>query len=398
MEFTKWRGNLGKMNDLSLTNWDQVEESGLINIVAQAIGNKLVDSNNHEFINMVSCDYLGISNLKSVTSDFQKEILKGNPVNLSISSVRIQSKLLEEVEKGLETLFDANCLVTLSASEASSALLPLLASGYFHEGSKPVVVFDKMAHFSLKYIAPICMNETITLEVNKDDIDTLEAICKEYENVVYITDSVYSLGGTSPLEKLKVLQDKYNLYICYDEAHSISIFGENGEGLIRPKYDKLPRNTFILASFNKAFGAAGGAIIMSRDFDKNRVRALGGPMGWSQCISDPVLASIKAALKVHLSGEVKQLQDVLKSKLKIFDNAIETHQSGSIAPIRIIELENFKITLKTAQDLYRKGFYLAPIFFPIVARGKFGLRVMLRSDITNEQLIILINELKKVMK
>ena len=43
-----------------------------------------------------------------------------------------------------------------------------------------------MSHFSLKYIAPICVNETLTLEIDKDDIETLEAICIEKCREIWI--------------------------------------------------------------------------------------------------------------------------------------------------------------------------------------------------------------------
>ncbi len=390
-----WKGNLGKMIQFSKKNWALMHDSSLIYLTAKAKGRKLVEGE-HEFINMVSCDYLGISSLAVVNNEIRRILDEDMPVNLSVSSVRIQSSLLKDVESRFENLYDIKCLISLSASEASSALLPLLASGYFHDFDKPVMVFDKQAHFSLKYIAPICMNETLTLEIDKDNMQALEIICRENENVVYVTDSVYSLGGESAIDAIIELQKKYNLYVVFDEAHSTSIYGDHGEGLIRPKYKEFPKETFIISSFNKAFGAAGGAIFMSKEYNKHEIKTLAGPLGWSQCISNPVLAAIKGALTVHESGYVRELQAELRKKLQLFDEKIKTKQSGSLAPIRIIPTKSLEDTKNKAKFLFENGYYLAPVYFPIVPKDTYGMRVMLRADLQIQEidkLILLLGEI-----
>jgi 7-keto-8-aminopelargonate synthetase-like enzyme len=42
--------------------------------------------------------------------------------------------------------------------------------------------------------------------------------------------------------------------------------------------------------------------------------------------------------------------------------------------------------IEAGRRVYTAGFYVSPVFFPIVARGTAGLRVMLRAGQTEEQI------------
>lgn len=126
MSFNMWKGNLGKMNALAMENWEQIDQANLINIVAESKGKYLIDDQGHQFINMVSCDYLGISNIPDVNAEIKKVIENGNLVNLSVSSVRIQSKLLKEVEEGLGLISYIFSIVIKSHSIESAYLILFL--------------------------------------------------------------------------------------------------------------------------------------------------------------------------------------------------------------------------------------------------------------------------------
>jgi 7-keto-8-aminopelargonate synthetase-like enzyme len=41
--------------------------------------------------------------------------------------------------------------------------------------------------------------------------------------------------------------------------------------------------------------------------------------------------------------------------------------------------------VKLSKELYQRGYYCSAVFFPIVARGEAGVRLMLRADMELEQ-------------
>ncbi|HBL27689.1 MAG TPA: 2-amino-3-ketobutyrate CoA ligase, partial [Acidobacteria bacterium] len=82
---------------------------------------------------------------------------------------------------------------------------------------------------------------------------------KKYPRVAYVADGAYSLGGTAPVEGLLELQDRYGLFLFFDDSHSLSVTGAMGEGYARSLMpDQLNPLTTIVASLGKAFGGSGG--------------------------------------------------------------------------------------------------------------------------------------------
>ena len=79
------------------------------------------------------------------------------------------------------------------------------------------------------------------------------------------------------------------------------------------------------------------------------------------------------------------LQGRLRSNIALFDSLLATEQSGSTYPIRVVPMTD-ETVVEAAQRVFAAGFYTSPVFFPIVARGTAGLRVMLRAGQTEEQI------------
>jgi 7-keto-8-aminopelargonate synthetase-like enzyme len=88
-----------------------------------------------------------------------------------------------------------------------------------------------------------------------------------------------------------------------------------------------------------------------------------------------------ASAMLHMSPELNLRQKQLQNNIKIFDDLIQTEQHGTKFPIRLVSTSHEQAT-SIGQKLFNEGFYVSPVFFPIVAQGKAGLRVMLRSSLS----------------
>lgn len=383
--------NLKKMIELSDNTWKKVVKSGLCNIrVKYTDTNKVKTNEGHHFLNMCSCSYLGLDRNKNIINGAIKAITNEKTILLPTSRGRTGLQLIDEAENSLEQIFKCKARITISCSAASSGMLPLLASGFLTEGETPIMVFDKHAHFSMAHMKPSCANETKVLTCNHNDMDFMEQTCKENKKnkIVYVADGAYSMGGVAPIRELKELQDKYGLYLYFDDSHSISAFGERGRGYVLEKMKGINSRTIIVSSLGKGFGVSGGLILTAPEATYERyINYYAGPQIWSQTLSVPSLGGIIESAKIHLNGELPKLQEKLNNNIKFFDSMFSSKDAGRQLPIRILECKNADEAIEFSQKLFKQGYYSSAVFFPIVAKGRGGIRVMIRADMCKADLL-----------
>ena len=379
--------NLQKMVKTAEPCWDTLLEYGLSEITTEYRDGKYYNENGLSFINMVSCSYLGLEQHPLIDNEMIKAIRDPRNLKISTSRLRIKSRLIDEVEQELSDYFQAQTLVAPSCAALSEGILPMLAAGILTDDIKPVMVFDRFCHFSMNIVKPICADETKVIVAPHNDIEFLEEICKNCECVAYIADGAYSMGGHTPLAELLALQEKYNLFLYFDDSHSLTAYGKKGYGYIRGQLDSLNSKTLIVYSLNKSFGVSGGmALFAYSDKTLQQIQRYGGPIAWSQPLSAPALGGIKGALAIHRSSELELRQERLQQNLKFFDQNIHTRQAGNPLPIRLIDIGNEQTALKIAANLFENGFYVSAVFFPIVPKNEAGLRLMLNSEINQSDL------------
>ncbi|QUJ68046.1 aminotransferase class I/II-fold pyridoxal phosphate-dependent enzyme [Photobacterium sp. GJ3] len=381
--------NLKKMIELAEEAWSAASSNGLTHIRTRYTeGSQLVTETGHEFINMCSCSYLGLDKHPDIIQGAIDALTKEKVMILPTSRTRIGLSLLDETETDLSRLFQAEAIVTLSCAAASSGMLPLIASGALSQQEKPLMIFDRYAHFSMNHLKSGCGDETDILTCPHNDLAWIETELKKANGrpVFYIADGAYSMGGYTPIEALKALQEKYGLYLYFDDSHSISMYGNQGVGFVRSSYDTLHPRTIIVASLGKAFGATGGLVLLGDPKMRRAIEIYGGPLGWSQTANVPALGAIRASVRIHESDELVTLQRQLAGIMNTFDELIPTENALNNLPIRVVDLNDAERAIEASAEIYRRGFYTSAVFFPIVARGRAGLRVMGRADLAHEDI------------
>jgi 7-keto-8-aminopelargonate synthetase-like enzyme len=373
--------NIQKSIAIGNPSWESACESQLTDLLVEHIGNaRLRDQNGHEFINMCSCSYLGLDVHPRIVQAAADFVLRARTVNLPTSRIRIRLGMLDEAEEALSSHFRCEALTALSCSAASVAVLPLLAAGVFSGGERPLMIFDKHCHFSMNQMKPNCGDETTVVSCNHNDIDFIEDACKKNKAVAYVAEGAYSMGGQAPVRELIRLQEQYGLYLYFDDAHSLSVYGERGEGYVRSFMPELHERTIIVCSLAKAFGSNGGVIFLGPKKQKELVKRFGGPMSYSQYINPATIGATIASVEVHRSPEFRELQQRFNDNIKLFDEILPTAASGNGLPIRLVVLHDAELAIQCSELLFKEGFYSSAVFFPIVARNQAGLRVMVRSD------------------
>ncbi|OLF09929.1 8-amino-7-oxononanoate synthase family protein [Actinophytocola xanthii] len=376
-----------KMIQMSDPVWQAAADHGLIGIRVDAESNNrlVVRETGHEFANMCSCAYLGLNHHPAVIEGAVRALRDAGTTWLVTSTTRIRHNLLAQLEEELADLFGTPVLPGTSCSAVTAGILPLVASGHLAPGGPRVMVFDRHCHFCMNYVKPICAEESLVLTCGHNDLDYLEDVCRKYPSVAYVADGAYSMGGAAALEGLRDLQERYGLFLFIDDSHSLSIMGDRGQGFVR---SRLPANplTVIVTSLGKGFGTGGGvAMVGSRAIAEFLARHA-GPVGWSQNMAVPLVGASLASAAIHRSAELGELQEKLRSNVDYFDELLPTSFAGNGLPVRRITVGEPERAIQLSAELYRRGFYSSAVFFPIVPRGEAGIRIMIRADLSREQL------------
>lgn len=368
--------------------WLRAAESGLLGIKVDHHSNDrlVVRETGHEFTLLCSCSYLGLNHHPRIVEGAVEALREAGTTGLSIAEVRVRLNLLARLEENLRDLFDAPALPGVSCSVLTAGILPLVASGHVGGGGGPrVMVFDRFCHFSMAYVKPICGDESLVLICPHNDLNYLEDVCKKYPRVAYVADGAYSMGGRTALEGLLELQDRYGLFLYFDDSHSLSVEGSRGEGYVRARVEMNPL-TLIVASLAKGFGASGGVAMLGSEHDFDFLYRNAGPVAWSQNVDVAAIGACLASAAIHRSPELGRRQEALRCNVDFFDRRFPTRFAGDGLPIRMIEVGEEDRAVRLSDGLYRRGYYCSAVFFPIVARGAAGVRVMLRADLEADRL------------
>lgn len=366
----------------SQPNWAAAEAVGLIDLYPTNQPDGTLTHDGHEFLNMSSYSYLGLNRHPAVLDGAIEALQAERITGLGITPTRMQPALMREVQDRFSEVWRANCYVALSCSVATAALLPLISSGALIDGKPRVTVFDKRSHFCMDVMKPVCADEAPVFTSPHNDMDYLEDICKKYPRVAYIADGAYSMGGVAKLDELLALQDKYGLFLWFDDSHAISVVGEHGEGFVRSALDEVNPLTLITGSLEKGFGCSGGIVMLGRRDVSSLVNTFAGPMCWSQSMGVANLGSLRACLEIHASPELGVLQQKLQDNITLFDSMVPTGLQESRLPVRALAVGDTTLAVQLSTKLFEHGFYSAPVYFPITSQGREGLRIMIRGDVS----------------
>lgn len=379
--FTNYR----KLISLADQDWETAEAGKIAGLnVEIKSANRLVDQYERTFHHFCTTSYLGLDHHPALLEGALITLREIGTLRVANSKNRCKLGILKQYENELSELFGAICLSTLSCSAASSGILPLIASGIFTRNRPPVMVFDRLAHYSMNHLKAACADETRVVTCPHNDMEFLEDLCKQNSKVAYVADGAYSMGGTADIDSLLYLKQRYGLFLYLDDSHALSAVGNCGTGLIRPRLQALDENTLIVASLAKSFGASGGVVMLGCERQKKLIERYGGPSNWSQSLNSAAIGAGRASAQFHYTPEFAALQERLQANIRLFDSLIQTDQRKSTMAIRLIRCGEAALANSIAIKLADYGFFTSAVFFPVVAQGKAAIRITLRADMEPE--------------
>lgn len=266
-----------------------------------------------------------------------------------------------------------------------------------------VVIYDEYCHASIR--DGIKLGNARSYKYTHNDIESLESKLTQISNdfncptIYVVTESIFSMDGDSPnLEIIAEVCKKHNAFLIIDEAHSIGVSGDYGEGLAQ--YLNLNELVFArIITFGKALGCHGAAILGSQilkqyliNFTRSFIYTTG--------LSPHSIATIIAAYNQLNTNNSNFFQ--LKQNIHFFNQqkllyGLKPLFIYSKSAIHCAILPGNENVINIANQLKDKGFDVKAILSPTVSLGQERLRICLHSYNTFEEIQMLIIEISKLV-
>jgi len=352
---------------------------GVIQLTAgdAPLDGRFVEIGGKRKLNFASCSYLGLE-LDPRLKQGAIEAVERYGTQFSSSRTYVSAPLYEELEALLEQISGAPTLVTPNTTLAHLSALPAIV------GEDDAVLLDQHVHHTVQLASPILRQQGTRVELLRHGrVDLLEARLAElagsHPRVWYVVDGVFSMfGDLAPMKALAWLLERFEqLHLYVDDAHGMSWTGERGRGFA---LEQIPRHErmVVATSLNKAFAAAGGALVFPNEALKRRVRICGGPMIFTGPIQPPMLGAAVASARVHLSDEMPRLQAELLERIRCANRvAAELGLplvSSAEVPIRFVGVGVDPALRDMASFLLERGYLANAAGFPAVSSRHCGIR------------------------
>jgi 8-amino-7-oxononanoate synthase len=348
---------------------------------------KLTQPNN--LIDFASNDYVGFSKNEAIFEETHQNLIDNKIFQNGATGSRLLSgnhKVYQEAEDFVSKFHQSESTLIFNSGYDANV-------GFFSSVPQKgdLILYDELCHASIR--DGIQLSNAKSYKFKHNDFEDLEKLiqrCSQTElaEVYIVTESVFSMDGDSPnLEELVAVSEKYGCYLVVDEAHSLGVFGENGEGLVQML--GLQDQVFArIMTFGKGLGCHGAAIIGSqelKDYLVNFARSLIYTTG----LSPHSVATILIAYQ-HLETE-KQTIVLLRENIIQFNQEknllglkpMFVRSKSAIQSAIIPGNQNVK---SIANQLQENGFDVKAILSPTVPEGQERLRFCLHSYNSKEEI------------
>lgn len=255
-------------------------------------------------------------------------------------------------------------------------------------GQGDTVLIDGDSHASI-YDGCILSGADIIRFKHNDMADLekrLRRLGDRTETTLIIAEGIYSmLGDQAPLAEIVELKKKYSCFLLLDEAHSLGVLGETGQGLVE-KTGLLKEVDFITGTFSKSLCSIGGYCVSNHP-QLEQLRFVSHPYIFTASPSPATIASTRAALELLRKGT--KLRDQLwKNSLQLYTQLEETGYKLGPDPGPVISamVDSPQQALALWQGLLDHDIYVNLILPPAAPEGKSLVRCSVNAAHTSEQM------------
>jgi len=343
----------------------------------------IIKLNGKVVINLSSNNYLGFSNHPRLKNAAKKAIdtygVGAGAVRTIVGNMTIHEELDQVIAKFKK---EEAALVFQSGFACNAGVIQAITDEH------DLIISDELNHASI--IDGVRLSKASRAVYKHNDMVNLESILKEkreqYQNVLIITDGVFSMDGDiANLPEIVRLAKKYKALTYVDDAHGSGVLGKSGRGTV-DHFHLHGQVDFIIGTLSKAIGVVGGYVCGSEGM-KEWLLHRGRPLLFSTAMMPSAAAAIIEAFK--MLEESTEFTDRLWDNARYFkallkEKGFDIGQSQT--PITPIMIGDEQLTLEFSRTLLANGVFVSGIVFPTVAKGKGRIRCMVSALHTKEQL------------
>ncbi|MBF4486796.1 pyridoxal phosphate-dependent aminotransferase family protein [Flavobacterium sp. CSZ] len=340
----------------------------------------------NNLVDFSSNDYIGFSKSESIFKLTHAYLLENEIFQNGASGSRLISgnhSLYQITETFIAEFHDAeSALIFNSGYDANVGFFSAVPQ------RNDVILYDELSHASIR--DGIVMSNAKSYKFNHNDFEDLERLIQKFPNtnIYIVTETVFSMDGDSPnLEELADLSEKYNCFLVVDEAHTLGVFGDKGEGLIQ--YLNLHNRIFArIMTFGKGLGCHGSVILGSSELKEYLIN-FARSFIYTTGLSPHSVATILVAYQ-QLDVQ-KETIEKLRQNIVLFNQRknllglkpMFVRSKSAIQSAIVPGNENAK---QLAQQLQDKGFDIKAILSPTIPEGQERLRFCIHSYNSEEQI------------
>ena len=341
-----------------------------------------------------SNSYLGLTNhpkVKEAALEMTKKYGTGMAGSRFLNGTL---EIHEQLEKRLAKFVGKDEAIIFSTGfQVNLGVIPSLT------GKDDYILWDELNHASI--VEGIRLSFSQTLKFKHNNMESLEnrlKSCSPDKVKLIIVDGVFSMeGDVTKLHEIVDLAHKYNANIYVDEAHSLGVFGKNGQGICH-HLGLTQEVDLIMGTFSKSFASIGG-FIATDSVTANWLRHKARTYIFSASPTPAAIGAANATLDI-MESEPERFENLWKLTeytLAGFRSAgFEIgHTSTPIIPLFIRDnMKTFQIT----HDLFEEGVFVNPVVSPAVAPNDTLIRFSLMATNTHQQVDYALEKCTKIFK
>lgn len=346
---------------------------------------KIFDTQNPQFINLASNDYLNLSKDPRVIHAAQEAAFSfgtsssGSPVVASYFEIHRE---LEEIM--CHWLGFSECLIWTSGFCANRSIFEtLLKKG-------DLVLADRLSHGSS--LIGIKESKAQLIRYKHNDINHLESLLKQHfrkDRLIWIvTESLFSMDGDYPdLKAIGKLKEQFPFIWVVDEAHAIGWYGPRGNGLAA-QFEVSKEVDILIGTLGKSLAGQGAVSLFHDRIIKETLINYAKDFIYSTYPAPGCVAAACCAAKLIQEHLYKE-QALWYQEVLCLKKTLGSHFPGIVineSPILPIILKSNDAALLAQEKLYKEGMLVGAIRPPSVPAGTSRLRLSLNKDIDGKNI------------